>query len=163
MKEIDPQAFETKPVELFDKAALLLVESGGVRNAMAIAWGGLGVLWSRPALTVYVRDSRYTHELMETCSSWSVNFFAERRDLIKYFGMVSGRDEDKIAKSGLRVEKVESTPIFPEADLVIVARKLIGIPLPDDKILDPAINERLYMGGGFHSMYSGEILKILSK
>jgi hypothetical protein len=148
MKEILPADFATKPVALFDQAALLLVESQGKRNAMTIAWGGLGVLWSKPAITVYVRDSRYTHELLETCSSWSVNFFENRRDLLKYFGMVSGRDEDKIAASGLKVEVVEHTPIFPEASLVIVAGKLIGTPLPDEKIQDPAINERYYTGGG---------------
>jgi flavin reductase (DIM6/NTAB) family NADH-FMN oxidoreductase RutF len=163
MKEISIQDFKTNPVDLFAQGALLLVESGGKKNAMAIAWGGLGVLWNYPCLTVYVRDSRYTHELMDSGSTFSVNVFKNRKDLIKYFGLVSGRDEDKIAHSHLKVSYEGKTPIFAEASLVIVAEKMIGIPLPDQEIKDPEINRHFYTGGGFHSMYSGKILKILEQ
>ena len=33
-------------------------------NAMTIGWGGIGTLWGRTALTVYVAEKRYTKEFI---------------------------------------------------------------------------------------------------
>ena len=43
-----------------DRWALVCAGGRTGFNALAISWGGLGTLWSRPAATVYVKPIRYT-------------------------------------------------------------------------------------------------------
>ena len=41
------------------KWALLAAGSMGDCNAMTVSWGGMGTIWNKPVVTVYVRHSRY--------------------------------------------------------------------------------------------------------
>ena len=45
-------------------AELLAAGDKEKSNAMTIGWGGIGTLWGRTALTVYVAEKRYTKEFM---------------------------------------------------------------------------------------------------
>ena len=48
-------------VKLFrDDWMALAAGKPGDFNAMTIGWGGIGVLWRRPVVTVYVSSSRHT-------------------------------------------------------------------------------------------------------
>ena len=99
---------------------------------MTASWGGLGVVWGRPAATIYLRPQRYTKEFVDVQSTFSLSFFGEGyRDALKYFGSVSGRDEEKIAKSGLSTAFADGTPYFTEASLVFVCRKAYAQPLEE--------------------------------
>ena len=86
--------------------------------------------------------------------------------MLGYMGSVSGRTEDKVAKCGLTVEKAENTPYFAEAKTVILCKKLYKVEMPLEN-LEPAIKEeitnRFYPKGDIHTMYVGEIIKILEK
>ena len=46
----------------FHDAELLAAGNKEKSNAMTIGWGGIGTLWGRTALTVYVAEKRYTKE-----------------------------------------------------------------------------------------------------
>lgn len=46
--------------------ALLTAGSKEKANTMTISWGGVGVLWGKNVAFVFVRDSRYTKELIRT-------------------------------------------------------------------------------------------------
>ena len=55
--------FTTDIFNVFDqKWALLTAGTKDSFNTMTVSWGGLGTLWGKPAASVYVRSSRYTHE-----------------------------------------------------------------------------------------------------
>ena len=56
-----------------------LVSSGTKKNAntMTIGWGGVGVIWGKNVAYVFVRDSRYTKELMDQGDFFSVAFLNE--------------------------------------------------------------------------------------
>ena len=37
----------------------------GKVNTMTVSWGGVGVLWNKNVVTIYIRPQRYTHEFLE--------------------------------------------------------------------------------------------------
>ena len=56
--------FTENGFQWFHDAELLAAGDKEESNAMTIGWGGIGTLWGRTALTVYVAEKRYTKELM---------------------------------------------------------------------------------------------------
>lgn len=137
-------------------------------NAMTASWGGAGVLWGKDAAFIFVRKTRYTKEFIDASDTFSLNFLdpSTYRETQKYFGTVSGRDEDKIRRSGLTVRMEGGTPYFAESDTVLVCRKAAAFPL-DESCMNPDVVERWYRGGeneqNDHTMYVGLIEKCLRK
>ena len=85
----------------------------------------------------------------------------EYRKTLNYFGTVSGRDEDKIASSGLHVVHEEGTPYFEEADTVMVCRKLYAQPFDPACFIDRSCDDKWYPQKDYHTMYIAEIEKVL--
>lgn len=80
-----------------------------------------------------------------------------------YIGKVSGRDEDKIAKSGLTPMFDESTgtPFFAEANTVMICRKLYAQPLAEKFVVVPDAVKKWYPENDYHTLFVGQIEKIL--
>ena len=57
--------FNENGFEWFHNAEILAAGNKEKHNAMTIGWGGIGTLWGRTALTVYLADKRYTKEFMD--------------------------------------------------------------------------------------------------
>lgn len=109
-------------VELFDKDWMTLaVVKENDNNAMTISWGGMGELWRRPVVTVYVSSDRHTHSFMERNNYFTVTAFPEKsRSALQYIGTHSGHDGDKIKAAGHTPEFTElGNSIFKEATLAI--------------------------------------------
>ena len=79
--------------------------------------------------------------LLYTSFSLSV-LDGEYRKTLNYLGTVSGRDENKVEKSGLTVEHEDGTPYFGEANTVLVCRKLYAQPYDPSCFIDKACDER---------------------
>ena len=73
----------------------------------------------------------------------------------------SGRDEDKIAASGLHVEMVNSAPVFKESRMALICRKLYEQPMTEESFVDKELAAQHYAQKDFHTMYVVEIEKIL--
>ena len=58
--------------------ALLTAGSKDKANTMTISWGGVGVLWGKNVAFVFVRDSRYTKELIDKNEFFSLSFLSEK-------------------------------------------------------------------------------------
>lgn len=120
------------PVTLFGGGMALAVGNKEKMNAMAIGWGGLGVLWKRnnPVVTVYIREDRYTRELLETNAYFTLTAFPEKyQKAVNYFGTHSGRIEDKMKGSGLTVRFTDlGNPTFDEGRLILECRKIYAAP-----------------------------------
>ena len=45
----------------------MLVKTAGKEhfNTMTASWGGIGWLWNKPVVFVFIRSERYTYEFME--------------------------------------------------------------------------------------------------
>ncbi len=154
--------FNTEIFSQFDKKwALLTVGTPDKFNSMTIGWGGLGTIWFKPAVTVYVRASRYTHELMDGNEYFTVSFYPEEcRKILALFGSRSGRDIDKMHFDGLTPKKAGETVTFEEAEVTFVCRKLFKEHLSLEKLPADIIKE-CYAAGDPHDMYIGEVVEII--
>ncbi len=163
--EISPEQIEKNPFTMIGKEWMLIgAESGGRVNAMTASWGGVGVLWHKNVVFTFIRPQRFTKGLVDAEERFSLTFLDEsHRDTLNYFGKVSGKDEDKIAKSGLTVEHCEGAPYFTEGNLVLICKKLYAGDILPEALCAEGIDERHYPAKDYHTMYIGEIVKVLMK
>ena len=112
MREIAAENINENIFKLIGKDWMLVAaQKDGKTNAMTASWGFAGVMWGKNCLITAIRPQRYTKEFIDGSDTFSITILPDGyRDTLNYFGSVSGRDEDKIAKSGLTVEKCENTP-----------------------------------------------------
>lgn len=163
-KAISPTEIKNA-IELFDKDWMALaVGKEGDMNAMTISWGGMGELWGRPVVTVYVSSSRYTHSFMERNGYFTVTAFPEKhRSALRYIGTHSGRDGDKLKTAGLTPEYTElGNPLFKEANLAIECKIIYSAPFDPERI-DKEVGRIYDNGMGIHTMYIGEIVNVWEK
>jgi len=165
---VDPLDLELKPVANFSQDWMALAMGNSKRyNAMTIAWGGIGELWGKHVVTVYVSGDRASKRLMDENDYFTVTGFPSTKackDALVYIGSHSMRDEpDKCANAGLTVEFTDlGNPIFSEGRLAIECRKLYADPLDLNK-MPQDIRERLYGEMTVHTMYVGEIVNVWEK
>lgn len=163
--EVSIEDFEFNPFTLFAKEwALVTARKGEAVNTMTIGYGKLGTLWNRSVVTVYSRPQRYTTEFLNESDYFSVTVLPEgyKKQLV-YLGNVSGKDEDKIAKSGLTVEYKDGIPYFKEAKLVIFAKKIYQTDIQENEILDKDIVTSRYQDKDFHRIYVGQVISIYAE
>lgn len=166
--------FQPCPIEVFDSNPFTMlgkdwaVLTSGTKekaNSMTISWGGFGVLWNRNVCYVFVRDSRYTKTLMDTCGTFSLTFFQKdfSRSILMYLGSVSGSREDKMKMTHLHFNYADGIPFIDEGNLVITCKMLSATKLTPDSFLHPDIEKSHYKDSDFHTMYVGEILQVMAR
>ena len=144
----------------FSKWALLTVGNREKFNMMTIGWGGLGTVWRKPAATVYVRTSRYTHDFMESNDYFTIGTFEYDwyHDQLKVLGTKSGRDMDKMHDSELTPIELARGMTFREVDVTLVCKKIFKQRL-DPANLPEDIRNRYYDNDAPHDMYIGEVVE----
>lgn len=164
-RDIAPDQFDFSPFRLIGRDWMLIAaEKEGHANAMTASWGGLGVMWGRNVAFVVIRPQRFTKEFVDAGAVFSLNFFPDgHRENLNYFGSTSGRDEDKIAKTGLTVEHADGAPYFGEADKAILCRKLFAQPYRSESFIDSACDTQWYPGKDYHTLYIAEVLRIMGR
>lgn len=163
MRQIKPEELQKNPFQMIGKEWLLVAaEKAGKTNAMTASWGGVGIMWGKPVAYVFIRPQRYTKEFIDASDTFSLSVLGEEyRKTLGYFGTVSGRDEDKIAKSGLQVAYDGATPYFQEAGTVMICRKLFAQYYDPACFIDKTCDETWYPEKDYHMMYIAEIEKVL--
>lgn len=144
-----------------DYKALLTAGDGNDFNTMLIGWGALGTIWAKPAATVYVRQSRYTKEFMDKQDIFTVSFYDKKymKDEM-VLGTLSGRDGDKIARTGLTPKKLEKGVTFKEAAVTLVCRKMYAQEM-DLGAMPEDVVKRNYPRGDVHTMFIGEVIDVV--
>ena len=160
---IAPEGFEFNPFALVSKEWLLITaEKGGKVNTMTASWGGFGHIWQKYAAYFFIRPTRYTKEFVDGSEQLSLCVLPEsQRKVLNYLGTVSGRDEDKIAKSGLTLRHEGDVPYFAESRAVFICRKLFAQDFVESAFLDPSVVKACYPKKDFHTMYVAEVEKVL--
>lgn len=142
--------------------ALVTVESEGEVNTLTIGWGGFGVLWQKYVATIYIRPCRYSKGLIDKADKFSITFLPDGyRDTLLYCGRASGRDENKIEKSGLTLDYKNGVPYFKEGKLVLVAKKIYSDEFKTEGFEDISISDKIYPEKDYHAFYIAEIENIL--
>lgn len=174
MREIPFDELQLNPMTTVGREWWLITagnEANGY-NTMTASWGHLGSLWGRPGrnemhglptAVVFIRPQRYTKSFVDREDLFTLSVFPEEwHSALAYLGAKSGRDGDKVAKAGLTPVFADGTTYFQEAKLVLVCRKLYAAPLTEAGFTDPAVLESCYPARDFHTLYVGEILKVLT-
>ena len=134
-------------------------------NTMTVSWGGVGVLWGKNVVYIFIRDSRYTKEFIDNGEFFSMSFFNEKyRDALSYCGKESGRNvDDKFKGAGLTPAFRHNIPYPEEANLVLLCRKMAAVPITEDTFVDPQIMPKWYSDNDMHVMYVGEIIEAVAR
>ncbi|MBI5679727.1 MAG: flavin reductase family protein [Methanobacterium sp.] len=116
----------------------------GKPNAMNAAWGGISCS-APPCVSISLREATYTHGNIMNKEVFTVNIPSEK--YIKeadYFGMASGRNEDKFKKTGLTPVKSElvDAPYIEEFPLILECKLVHTAEF------------------GLHTHFTGEILDV---
>ena len=170
--------FEAKDYKAFtmfeERWALVTAGTLDDFNTCTVSWGSMGNVWGPnggdiSTVTVYIHPARYTQEFMAKYDTFTVSFFPEsHRKALGYLGSHSGRNEDKVANSGLTPVVAGNGVTFKEADLTFVCRKLYEHQFDEaylaEKVKDYyASNPAVYTQAGHdrwepHYMYIGEVV-----
>lgn len=94
-----------KPGNILSPAPPILVSCGGMQewkpNLITIAWAG-NVCSDPPMVSISVRPERYSHEIIRATREFVVNVpTLSQARAVDWCGVVSGRNEDKFAATGL--------------------------------------------------------------
>ncbi len=168
---IDVNEYANDIVKALRAGVLLTTKAGDKVNSMVIGWGTLGVNWSHPVFAVYVREGRFTRELLDLNPEFTVNIplGTPDRNIIAVCGSKSGRDIDKVKEAGLTLTDPEtvSVPGVKEFPLTLECR-VIYRQKQDLSALDPEMCRRHYpqdvdssasgSNRDAHVTYFGEIL-----
>ncbi len=116
----------------------------GNPNAMVAAWGGISCS-SPPCVSISLREATYSHGNIVDKESFTVNIPSE--DYVKeadYFGIASGRYEDKFQKTGLTPvrSKVIDAPYIEEFPLILECKLVHKVEL------------------GLHTHFTGQIIDV---
>lgn len=133
-------------------------------NTMTIGWGTLGTIWGPPnrgkqIVTVFLRENRYTTEILMKHDRFTVCFFSEehRRDLWT-LGMKSGREvPDKISETSLTPKPLGNAVGFEEAELTFVCKKLYVHKMLRDELPEDVKGFLYREGEPLHYLCMGEI------
>lgn len=154
--------FTTDIFSLYDKKwGLLCAGTMAEHNAMTISWGGMGTLWGKPVVTVYVRPNRHTYGFMEDSEYFTVGFLKEEfRKAHGIMGSKSGRDMDKDKESGLTPQPAGDSVMYKEAEVTLLCRKIYCQDL-DVNAFPEEVREKYYGSEPAHRMYVGEVVDII--
>lgn len=161
MKEVDLNNINQviNPFSTEDKPAIALACDNFRTNGLTIGWASYGILWNKLTATVYVHKQRFSKQIFDKAEYFSI-CYVEDKAQIKYFGTVSGRDEDKIKNCGMKINLSEKAPFFNESKLVIIC-KIMGKSDFDPNSVDSSVSA-WYKRDGVHTLYYGEIVKVLT-
>ncbi|MCL1943209.1 MAG: flavin reductase [Candidatus Azobacteroides sp.] len=134
-------------------------------NTMTASWGGFGTAWSKPVAFMLIKNTRYTFEFLQKDSVYTLSFFDKKyRDTLQMLGSKSGRDFDKIKKSGFTPLRMPSGAMsFKEADLVIECKKLLSQPIDTSNITSSDVMNWYREEPGVHNIFFGEIIGVWKK
>ncbi|MCI8350922.1 MAG: flavin reductase family protein [Oscillospiraceae bacterium] len=158
-------------LEHLQRGVLLTSKAGEQVNTMTISWGTLGIEWSKPIFTVFVRENRFTRQLLEQNPEFTINIPVGGCDpkILGICGTKTGRDTDKFHIAGLTQEEPEvvSVPAIRELPLTLECRIVYKQPQDPQAITEenraafyPQDVDASFPGANrdYHTAYYGEIV-----
>lgn len=162
---------EWNPIQkVADEGIAIVAEADGTVNAMSSHNGGVGHMWGKNVVYAFLRNTRYTKELLDKSEYFSACFFDMNEknnvQLMKVLDQLTGRNEDKLHLCHVNIEHALNAPYIDEANFIILCRKIAAVPMTENTILDEKILNENYTAkhlDDFHTMYVGEILDIRAR
>ena len=163
--KIEPFSAVTETMEALGSKGALLIAGAEPVNPMTIGWGQIGIAWGKPVFLVMVRPSRFTYGLMAKATAFSVNVpGADLAEACGICGTQSGRDIDKIAETGLEVERgVELDVPTLTACPIHYECRILEKNMLDPATLDGEVDKSCYPEGDHHAVWWGEIAGVFRR
>ena len=165
--------FQPYPVELLEMNPFIkigkewaLVTAGDKNdyNTMTVSWGGIGVLWGKNVVYIFIRESRHTKKFIDKGEFFSLSFLGDAyKEALTICGKKSGRDCDKFVEANLTPTFKLSIPYPDESNLVMLCKKMAAVPITEANMIDPELMSKWYTDNDMHTMYVGEILEVLAR
>ncbi|NLY19756.1 MAG: flavin reductase family protein [Tissierellia bacterium] len=170
-KKIDVFDYSSHILKELQKGVLVTTKVDDRVNTMSISWGTLGIQWNRPIFTIFVREGRFTKDLLEKNPEFTINIpYGEiDEEIIEFCGTKSGREIDKVKELNLSIEESDliSVPGIKEFPLTLEC-KVIYKQKQDVKEIPYNIMNEFYPEEGnkdspsdisdIHTAYYGEIV-----
>ena len=170
-REVNALDYAGEICKALPKGILMTTKNDAFVNSMVIGWGHVGIEWSRPIFVAYVRESRFTKEMVERHGEFTINVPLGEFDsnIIKICGTKSGRDMDKIKELDLHlvesnhvdVPGIKEFPLTLECKVIYKQKQDLSA-IPDDIIARyyPEIPGADFDGQNrdYHYAYYGEIV-----
>lgn len=159
MKDVNELEIAQRAIELIKEGAFLVVQARDRKNLMTIGWAMFGYVWRRSAMMVAVRNSRFTHRLIEEADSFTVAVpTGNMQKEINFCGTKSGRDLDKFKECQLSTTKAKKvpTPILKIPGYHYECRMIYKTSM-DPKFMAKDL-EPIYPAKDYHTLYFGEIV-----
>ena len=156
---IDYQLLEDV-VKQMPKGAFLTTKISNQTNTMTIGWLTIGRVWEIDLITVYVRFSRYTYDLIENTKYFTVSIpdFKGKADKLKLWGETSGRDYEKLSMNDIIPTKSVDGILIKGCQIHIECEKVYDQPM-DPFHLDTKLRDAFYGDeGDYHHIYYGKII-----
>lgn len=163
--KIEPTAISGNLIKKIGHEWMLITAGNSADfNTMTASWGGMGFLWNKPVAFIFIRPQRFTYKFAEKNLFFTLHFFEEEhREILNFCGSKSGRDVDKIARTGLKVFNSPNNNIyFVQSYLQMECRKLYFDDINPANFLDEKLI-RNYPKNDFHRLYVGEIVDCIQK
>lgn len=160
-KKINPNEFELKPFKEIGKDWILIsAKKEDQVNTMTASWAGIGLLWEKNVVTVYLRPQRYTKEFIDGSDYFTITMFDGHKKELAVLGSKSGRDGDKISEVGFDIEYVDEQPTFKQGKCVIICKKLYCGKIHEENFINVDFIDKVYPNKDFHYIYVGEVVSI---
>lgn len=161
-KNIDWRDCADTILKALQPGILVTTKVGDKINSMTIGWGTIGVVWEKPVFVAYVRDCRFSHEMLQKNPEFTVNIPVGvfDRKTLGLLGSKSGRDMDKIAIAGLTPvdPEVISVPGVKEFPLTLECKVIYDQRQEDQKLPDEIRNMFYRIEKSDHTCFYGEIV-----
>ena len=171
-RQINPYDYAGQICKALPKGILLTTKRGEEVNSMTIGWGTIGIDWSIPVFIAYIRESRYTKQLLEETGEFTINVPLGEVDknILTICGTKSGRDMNKIQELGLHLEEpmdisvpgIRELPLTLECKVIYKQKQdLSAIPEKILKRYYPVEDDTLHPGSDrdYHIAYTAQIVK----
>jgi flavin reductase (DIM6/NTAB) family NADH-FMN oxidoreductase RutF len=164
IKEIKYTDVSKEALEQLAKGGAFLTSCyDGKINTMTIGWGTIGIIWGKPVMTVAVRYSRHTYNLIDGSGEFSVSFPKQgllSQELV-ICGTKSGRTIDKFDECGFKpIEAMTiKTPVIDKCHIHFECRVIYRQAL-EPALIDEKVKDRFYKANNdFHVIFYGEITR----
>ena len=162
-REVNIEELQFNPFTKIGKEWLLITAGDEKKhNTMTASWGGVGVMWGKNVVSVYIRPQRYTKEFVDGNELFTLSFYDEEfKKALSICGSRSGRNCDKEAEAGLTPYYVDGTTAFEEANMIFICKKQYHQEMKPENFDVKENDEKWYPDRDYHMMYMAEVLKVL--
>lgn len=170
-KEIEVFDYATEIIKALKTGVLITTKADDKVNSMTISWGTLGIEWSKPIFTVFIRENRFTKRQLEKNPEFTINipYGAFDKKILGICGTKSGYSVDKIKELELTLEKPNSVsvPAIKELPLTLECKIIYkqkqdeqAVTEENKNIFYPQDVDSSYHGANkdYHTAYYGEII-----